>query len=240
MIAIPAIDLREGACVQLVGGSYEQERVRLDDPVAVARRWRELGFRHLHVVDLDAATGRGCNDDVVARLLADSAGVSVQVGGGVRSLERASSLLSGGASRVVVGTRALEDREWLEDLTRKHPDRVIVAVDVRESRPLLRGWTHESPTDIATLVDTLNEFALAALLVTAVDVEGSLAGPDLPLLESVLRVTRHRVIGSGGIATLDDLRALERVGVRGAVIGMALYTGHMDAAACAAAFGGAR
>ena len=99
MIAIPAIDLRDGACVQLVGGAYEDERVRLDDPTAVARRWRELGFHALHVVDLDAATGRGCNDTIVERLLDQCDGVAVQVGGGVRSLERARALIAAGAVR---------------------------------------------------------------------------------------------------------------------------------------------
>ena len=239
MIAIPAIDLRDGACVQLVGGSYDDERVRLDDPVSVARRWRELGFRQLHVVDLDAATGRGCNDDTVARILDECDAVEVQVGGGVRSLERARGLLAAGAARVVAGTRALEDAAWLRDLVDEFPSRVVVAVDVRGRVPVVRGWSESTGLDLTTVLDGLNQLPLAGILVTAVDVEGQLGGPDLPLMTAVARALRQRVIASGGISSTDDLDALARLGVWGAVIGMALYTGHMDAARCARRFGGA-
>ena len=240
MIAIPAIDLREGACVQLVGGAYEDERVRLDDPVGVARRWRETGFRSLHVVDLDAATGRGCNDEAVEAILDASAGVDVTVGGGVRSLERARSLLTAGASRVVTGTRALEDPVWLRDVAEDHPACIVVAVDVRDSKPVVRGWSETTTLDLRDILEALNRLPLAGVLVTAVDVEGRLGGPDLALIQSVRRVARHPVIAAGGITTIDDLRALDTLGVSGAVIGMALYTGHLDAARCAAEFGGAR
>lgn len=240
MIAIPAIDLRGGACVQLVGGSYDDERVRLDDPVSVALRWRDLGFRCLHVVDLDAATERGCNDETVARILEASADVDVQVGGGVRSLERARGLLASGASRVVAGTRALEDPAWLAELAREHPSRVVVAVDVRDSKPVVRGWSETTALDLARVLARLDDLPLAGLLVTAVDVEGRLGGPDLALTQSVAHTSRHRLTAAGGITTLQDLRSLAALGAWGAVIGMALYTGHMDAAQCAAEFGGAQ
>jgi phosphoribosylformimino-5-aminoimidazole carboxamide ribotide isomerase len=239
MIAIPAIDLRGGACVQLVGGSYDEERVRLNDPVSVARRWRELGFHHLHVVDLDAATGRGCNDATVARILGDSGSIEVQAGGGVRSLERARRLLAAGASRIVTGTRALEDRAWLNDLVNTFPSSVVVAVDVRNRVPVVRGWSEATTLDLTTVLEELNDLPIAGILVTAVDVEGRLGGPDLRLMESVTRASSHRVIASGGITSIDDLCALDALGVRAAVIGMALYTGHMDAARCADQFGGA-
>ena len=240
MIAIPAIDIRDGACVQLVGGSYDDERVRLDDPVSVALRWRGLGFRHLHVVDLDAATGRGCNDETVARILEANADVEVQVGGGVRSLERARGLLASGASRVVAGTRALEDPTWLAELAREHPSRVVVAVDVRDVKPVVRGWSETTTLDLTRVLEGLDALPLAGLLVTAVDVEGRLGGPDLALTQSVAQTSRHRITAAGGITTLQDLRTLAALGIWGAVIGMSLYTGHMDAAQCAAEFGGAQ
>lgn len=238
MIAIPAIDVRDGACVQLVGGAYENERIRLGDPVAVARQWRVLGFRELHVVDLDAATGRGCNDSVVERLLADRDRVAVQVGGGVRSLERARALIAAGAARVVAGTRALEDRAWLEQVVAAFPGRIVVAVDVRNAKPVVRGWSSAIPANLDDIFRSLKDLPLAGVLVTAVDVEGRLCGPDLGLIERITKASRHPVIAAGGITTLDDLRALESLGVSAAVVGMALYTGDMDAAACAAAFGG--
>jgi phosphoribosylformimino-5-aminoimidazole carboxamide ribotide isomerase len=240
VIAVPAIDLREGACVQLVGGSYEQERVRLDDPVSVARRWREARFAHLHVIDLDAATGRGCNDETVARILDTSDGVQVQVGGGVRSLERAQSLFAAGAARVIVGTRALEEPEWLANLSRAYPARVVVAMDVRQSRPVVRGWSEQTALDLGSVLASLNGLPLAGVLVTSVDVEGRLGGPDLRLMRSVADVCTRRVIASGGITSLEDLRALAALGVWAAVIGMALYTGDMNAERCAREFGGDR
>ena len=129
MIAIPAVDLRDGACVQLVGGSFSQEKVRIENPVDVARSWEHYGFHRLHVVDLDAATGRGSNLPVVRSLLFDS-GVPVQVGGGIRSSELVEELLEAGASSVIVGTRAIEEPEWIVELSARHPGEIIVACDV--------------------------------------------------------------------------------------------------------------
>lgn len=235
MIAMPAIDVRAGACVQLVGGSYDAQRISLPDPIAVAQQWRDLGFRQLHVVDLDAATDRGDNTGVVDRLLAN--GGSVQVGGGVRTSTRVSELLSAGATRVVAGTRALQDPDWLSDVAREAPERVIVAMDVRGGRPVVRGWTEPVQRSLRELLGELDRMPLGGILVTAVDVEGRLAGPDLELVAEVLRATTLPVIAAGGITTLNDLRALDALGVWGAVIGMALYTGDMDAARCAEEFG---
>lgn len=235
MIAMPAIDVRAGACVQLVGGSYDAQRISLPDPIAVAQQWRDLGFRQLHVVDLDAATDRGDNTDVVDRLIAS--GGSVQVGGGVRTSTRVSKLLSAGATRVVAGTRALQDPDWLSDIARQSPERVIVAMDVRGGRPVVRGWTEPVQRSLRALLAELDRTPLGGILVTAVDVEGRLAGPDLKLVAEVLRATTLPVIAAGGITTLNDLRALDALGVWGAVIGMALYTGDMDAARCAEEFG---
>lgn len=236
MIVIPAIDLREGACVQLVGGSYADERVRRDDPLEVAREWANHGFQRLHVVDLDAATGRGSNRAVVRGIL-DSADVPVQVGGGVRELDRLDELLDDGASWVVLGTRALEDRDWLAEVSQHHPDRVIVAADVRERRVVTRGWSRTLPEHVSDVVEELNAFPLGGLLVTAVHREGQLEGTDLALMEDVAESCRFPVIASGGIASVEELRALEHRGVAGAVIGMALYTGAMDPRAVVQEFG---
>jgi phosphoribosylformimino-5-aminoimidazole carboxamide ribotide isomerase len=235
MIAIPAVDIREGACVQLVGGSYAEERVRRESPVEVAREWQLHGFRRLHVVDLDGATGRGTNAAIVRGILSD-AGVPVQVGGGVRTTERLEELLEDGAEWVVVGTRAIEEPDWLAEVSAQYPDRLIVAADVRDRRVVTRGWARTLPEHISDVVEELNALPLAGLLVTAVHKEGQLQGTDLPLMEDVAEASRVPVFAAGGITTIADLRALEHRGVAGAVIGMALYTGAIDPRAAAQEF----
>src|SRR5580704_9395262 len=138
MIAIPAVDIRDGACVQLVGGSYDAERVRLDNPAGVATQWEFAGFTQLHIVDLDAATGRGENTAVVREVLRATS-MQTQVGGGVRDADQIEALLQDGARRVVVGTRGIEDLDWLAEVTSAFPGTVILAADVRDRRVVTRG-----------------------------------------------------------------------------------------------------
>jgi phosphoribosylformimino-5-aminoimidazole carboxamide ribotide isomerase len=227
VIAIPAVDLREGACVQLVGGDYSNERVRLADPVAVAREWTRYGFRRLHVVDLDAATGRGSNRDVVTELLRESA-AEIQVGGGVRSTTQVDELIECGARAVVVGTRALEDVDWLARLAAAYPNEIVVAADVRDRRVVTHGWTRTLAREIIDVTEELSALPLAGLLVTAVHREGRMQGADLFLMEDVVEAASFPVYASGGIGSVADLRALADRGVAAAVIGMALYTGAID------------
>lgn len=233
---MPAIDLRDGACVQLVGGSFADERVRIPEPRGVAERWRDLGFRRLHVVDLDAAMGSGSNAAVVDELLRVP-GLAMQVGGGVRNEDTAERLLNAGAEAVVVGTRALEDPAWLEQLSKAFPGRVIVAVDVRDGSPVVRGWRTLAPRSLGDTIAKLDGLPLAAMMVTCVDVEGRQEGPDLRTVELVRAASSLPLIASGGIASHNDLVALRQLDVWAAVVGMALYTGTLDPRATAEEFG---
>lgn len=235
MRALPAIDLREGACVQLVGGDFDAERVRLPDPLAQATKFARAGFGAIHVVDLDAATGRGDNGAVIERLVAES-GLEVQVGGGVRDVARAEALSSLGAARVIVGTRAVEDRAFREEVAARLPHRVVVAVDVRGTEVLVRGWQSSSGRDVFALLEELEPLPLAGVLVTAVHREGRLAGTDEALFREVARASKHPLHASGGVTTLDDLRTLRAAGAKAAVVGMALYTGALDPRAVAEEF----
>lgn len=237
MIVIPAIDLRDGACVQLVGGEYAAERVRLPDPVAVALDWEKQGFQALHIVDLDAATGRGDNRKVI-ELLLDRTDLTVQVGGGVRDRDAIQWLVDAGATYVVVGTRALEDEEWLAEMADEFPEQLIVAADVRERKIVTRGWTRTMHMDIDEAMEKLSALPLAGVLVTAVHKEGLMGGADLALMEDVVDASDLPVIASGGIATDTDLRLLDDRGVAAAVLGMALYTGALDGRAIAEEFQG--
>ena len=178
-------------------------------------------------MDLDAATGRGSNAPLIAELVT-RAGVPAQVGGGLRTREAVADVLSAGAHWAVVGTRAVEDTEWLAEVAHDWPGRIIVAADVRDRQVVTRGWAKALPTRITDFVEETSALPLGGLLVTAVHKEGQLQGTDLALFQDVVDAARCPVIASGGITTLADLRHLEDAGVAGAVLGMALYTGALD------------
>jgi phosphoribosylformimino-5-aminoimidazole carboxamide ribotide isomerase len=227
MIAIPALDLRGGACVQLAAGSYDQELIRIPDPVGVAVAWRQYGFRHLHVVDLDGVTGRGNNNNEIRAILG-ATDAEVQVGGGIRSRDSIERSLDDGAQRVIIGTRALEDPDWLAEMTGLFPGFIVVAADVRDRKILSHGWTRTHPKLVLDLVEDLNGLPLAGVLVTAVHREEAMRGTDLPLMEDVADVAEFPVFASGGLGSLNHLRALADRGVTAAIVGMPLYSGAMD------------
>ena len=235
MRVYPAIDLREGACVQLVGGDYAQERLRIADPLTAARRFTEAGFRHLHIVDLDAATGRGNNRDALERI-AREPGLTLQVGGGVRTHEDISLRLALGYARVVVGTRAVSDLDWLTEAAKAHPGKLVLAADVKGGSVATHGWAESSGQKLETLLAAVAHLPLAAVLVTAVDVEGKLGGTDLPVMRTAVTASAVPVIASGGVSSIEDLEALAALGVHGAVIGMALYTGKLNLATLARSY----
>jgi phosphoribosylformimino-5-aminoimidazole carboxamide ribotide isomerase len=227
MRVIPAIDLRDGACVQLVGGSYADERVRIEDPPAVADNWARLGFDRIHLVDLDAATGRGSNREIVRAILGRRQ-IEVQCGGGVRDLDTIGELLAGGASEVVLGTRAVEDRIWLEEAVATYPNRIIVAADTKGRQLATHGWAEDDSHNVLEFVDELGSLPLAAILVTAIEREGRMEGPDLSLMRDLALRSKLPLQASGGIRSVDDIRRLDGLGVSAVVVGMALYTGALD------------
>jgi phosphoribosylformimino-5-aminoimidazole carboxamide ribotide isomerase len=228
MIVWAALDLRANRVVQLVGGNPEAERVSLPDPVAVARHWVDEGFEALHVVDLDAALGEGDNRAAILAILA-AVSVPVQVGGGLRDDEAVARVLDAGAARAIIGTRAVEDRAWIEALVARHPGRIVVAADVRAGSIVTRGW--RAAADIAgeDFLRELDPLDLAGVLVTDVTHEGQLTGVDVARFRSLVSATEHPFIAAGGIANIEDLRMLESAGAAGAVLGMSLYTGSITA-----------
>ena len=240
MYVLPAVDLREGACVQLVGGAYADERVRLDDPLAAAREWARLGFQRLHVVDLDAATGRGSNASVVEEIVRHGGFDAVQVGGGVRDADAVDALLALGVAAAVVGTRGVEDPDWLAETAERFPGALVLEADVRERLVVTRGWERTLPKRVTDLVEELAGIPLAGILVTAVHKEGQMQGVDRRLIEDVVDLATVPVLASGGVGSVHDLHVLAECGAAGAVVGMALYTGALDARAVAEEFGGSQ
>lgn len=237
MIAVPAVDLSGGRCVQWVGGLPETERVSLPDPAAVAARWWRKGFGTLHVVDLDAALGRGDNRALVRELIARTEAVT-QFGGGVRDREGIERALAAGADRVIVGTRAVEDSAWLDRAAAAFPDQVVVAADMRDGRVLRRGWTRSSETTVEDFLAALDDLPLAGVLCTDVAREGRVRGSDLERADAVIRASSHPVWVSGGISSVEELRRLRGLGAAGAVLGMALYDDTLSVEAVAREFGG--
>ncbi|HSG50355.1 MAG TPA: 1-(5-phosphoribosyl)-5-[(5-phosphoribosylamino)methylideneamino] imidazole-4-carboxamide isomerase [Longimicrobiales bacterium] len=239
MIATPAVDLRGGRCVQLVGGRPEEERVSLPDPVAVAHGWWERGFGALHIVDLDAALGDGDNRAVISAVAAATP-AETQVGGGVRDTAAIEDLLALGVSRVVVGTRAVDDPAWLSETVHRFPGRITVAADVRDGIVLRKGWTEGTGLVLEELLATLAELPLAGVLCTDVGREGRMQGIHRASVARALAASPHPMWISGGVTTLEELDFLADAGAAGVVLGMALYTGTLDADTVAARYGSER
>ncbi len=238
----PAIDLLGGRCVRLYQGDYDRETVYGDDPVAQAQAFESEGAPWIHVVDLDAArTGEPVNRDVVAAIAA-GVSVPVQSGGGVRDDDAAEALFDAGVTRVVVGTAALEDPQFVRRLAARHP--VAVGLDARGRDVAVRGWLQGSGKDLLELAAAFEDAGVAALVVTEISRDGTLEGPDTEGLSQVLASTSIPVIASGGVGTLDDLRTLagiETAGRRlsGVIAGRAIYERAFSVADGVAACGGA-
>jgi phosphoribosylanthranilate isomerase len=223
---LPAVDVIEGQAVQLVQGVSGSEKA-FGDPLEAALRWQEGGAEWLHLVDLDAAFGRGSNADLLARIV-DAVDMKVEMSGGIRddaSLDRA---MATGCRRVNIGTAALEDPDWCAKAIATYGDRVAVGLDVRGRTLAARGWTRDGG-DLYEVLARLDSEGCARYVVTDVNKDGMLAGPNLQLLRDVCAATDRPVVASGGVTTLDDLRALAGLadaGVEGAIIGTALYAGN--------------
>jgi len=230
---LPAIDLRGGHCVRLHQGDFDAETVYDDDPVRVAREFEAAGAGWIHVVDLDAArTGERTHLDQI-RLIVRSVTCKVEVGGGVRTVDAALELPDAGVERVVVGTAAVERPALVEELCQQYPGRVAVGLDARGNEVAIRGWVEGSGADLVTSAQRFDGIGLAALIVTEIGRDGTLEGPAFGQLAAVLAASEVPLVASGGVGTLDDLRALARLragdrGLAGVIVGRAIYEGRFD------------
>jgi len=233
MIVIPAVDIKDRKCVQLVQGDPGRKLVELENPLKVAERWVEEGAEMIHVVDLDRAIyQRDTNLDIV-REIVSSLEVPVQVGGGIRTLEDALDLIDAGAYRVILGTSAVRDPGIVEELSKEvGRERVMVALDAREGKVVIRGWrerTRYSPVEIGKI---LEEKGAGSILFTDVDVEGLLRGVKIHTVKNLVEKLNIPVVASGGISSYQDILKLRDVGVEGVVIGSALYKNILDLRKC--------
>jgi len=228
MIIIPAVDIRGGCCVRLREGRADQETVFSEDPVAMARRWVDLGAERLHVVDLDGALGKPRQTDVVRRVIEAAAPVPVEVGGGLRDDVAVGAMLEAGARWVVLGTGAL-DPTFLTAVCHKHPGRIIVAVDGRGSHVAVKGWTEVANVTVTELGRQARAAGAAALLYTDVSRDGTEQGPNVKDTAALAEAIDLPILASGGVSSAEDLLTLAAIpGLEGAVVGRALYTGAID------------
>ena len=220
---LPAVDVANGQAVRLVQGEAGTE-TDYGDPLAAAMTWQEQGAQWIHLVDLDAAFGRGSNAALLARVVGEL-DVDVEMSGGIRDDDSLAAALATGCRRVNIGTAALEQPEWCAKVIAEHGDRVAIGLDVRGTTLVARGWTQEGGQLFETL-ERLDAEGCARYVVTDVHRDGTLTGPNLALLADVCAATDRPVVASGGVSVLDDLRAIAAIdGVEGAIVGKALYAG---------------
>jgi phosphoribosylformimino-5-aminoimidazole carboxamide ribotide isomerase len=228
MEIIPAIDLRNGKCVRLYQGDYSRETVFNENPLDVALKWQSLGAPRIHIVDLDgAAAGEVVNLDII-ETIASAVQVPVQLGGGIRSLETIISVLKLGVDRVILGTVAVENPELVEEACRKYAESIIVSIDARDGQVSTRGWLQESRLRALDLAEEMKKLGVLRLIYTDIERDGTLSGPNYRALSELVTGIDLPVIAAGGVSSIENLEKLKEIGVEGAIIGQALYTGNID------------
>jgi phosphoribosylformimino-5-aminoimidazole carboxamide ribotide isomerase len=227
VLIFPAIDLRGGQCVRLRQGDYSQETVFDADPVAAALRWVEQGAQYLHIVDLDGAReGRPVNSDAV-EAIASASGIPCQLGGGLRSEEHIDEALARGVTRVVLGTRALQNPQWFAGICRRFPGKVVAGIDAKHGKVATDGWLKVADCSALDLARQCAEWPIAALVYTDISRDGMLEGPNVEAMAEMASAVAVPVIASGGVTTADDVRRLARRNLAGCIIGRALYEGQI-------------
>ena len=239
MLLIPAIDLKDGRCVRLRQGNMAAETVYSDSAAEVAGMWQQAGATIIHVVDLNGAMDGEPRNFPEIEAVMKAVSVKVQVGGGIRNLATVRQYVNAGVSRVVLGTAALTDHLFLDQACKEFPGRILLGLDARDGKVAVKGWTSVSETKALDLLKVLSGFAIGAVIYTDISRDGMLSGPNVPALKEVAEYSSFPVIASGGITSIEDLRAVQSLGPRieGAIVGKALYDGKLDYRAALDALG---
>jgi phosphoribosylformimino-5-aminoimidazole carboxamide ribotide isomerase len=229
MIVIPAIDLKEGQCVRLLQGRKDRVTSYSDDPVAVALRWREEGAELIHIVDLDGAfSGTQKNLESIRRIRA-AVDIRLEVGGGIRDLNRIKELLDEGIDRVILGTSAVKNPQIVRTACREYPERILVGIDARDGRVAVKGWEEVTAIDAMDFAQRMESIGVAGIIYTDISRDGMLTGPNISTTRAMVESLGIPVIASGGISSIEDIRRLNEIeGLWGAITGKALYTGNLD------------
>lgn len=227
MIIFPAIDILNGKCVRLIQGDYQQETVYSDSPVNMALEWESKGAEYLHLVDLDGAkTGQSINKQVIKEI-AQSVSIPVQVGGGIRSIETVKEHIENGVSRVIIGTAAISDPDFLQQAVDTYEDKIAVSIDAKNGYVATDGWTRTSEIKAIDLLLELEQMGVETIVYTDILRDGMLQGPNFAELTTINQATSIDVIASGGVTTKEDIQQLQSMDLYGAIIGKALYDGNL-------------
>jgi phosphoribosylformimino-5-aminoimidazole carboxamide ribotide isomerase len=228
MEVIPAIDLKGEKCVRLYQGDYSQETVFSQEPVEIARRWQSLGARRLHIVDLDgAAKGELCHASLIAEIVR-TVHIPLQLGGGLRRIQAIEQVLELGVARAILGTAAIDDHALIQEACRRFGNRVIVSIDARDGYVAIRGWLEKSTVTAIELVESMASLGVERFIYTDIARDGTLTEPNFNGVRELVIKTKCPIIIAGGISSLEHLRKLAQLGVEGAIVGRALYTGDID------------
>lgn len=241
MILFPAIDLMGGKVVRLMHGAKADAKVYSDNPVATAQQWQDLGAEWIHLIDLDRAFGEGKNNQKMVRAILSKVTIPVQLGGGLRSTEQVEEAIAWGARRVILGTRAVRDREWLKSMVDAHGEAVAVAIDTRKGLVEVSGWVESTEFHATAYAIELVKMGVQRVIVTDIDRDGTMGGLNLGLAETIARDRRLKVIASGGAGSVEQLEKLKLMGdagLEGLVLGRALYEGQLTLAQARAYLGG--
>ena len=228
MIIYPAIDLYEGKAVRLLRGDYAQMTVYNDNPVAVAKAFRDSGATVIHVVDLEGARdGNPANFDVIKQIVNET-GLLIQVGGGIRTADIIKQYIDAGVKRCILGTAAVSVPGFLREMVSVFGDSIAAGVDIKDGFVAIKGWIEVSDTDAHSFCNTVEELGVQTIICTDISKDGVMAGTNIELYETLKRELSINIIASGGVSTLDDIKTLSRLDIHGAIIGKALYTGDID------------
>ncbi|MEK4404324.1 1-(5-phosphoribosyl)-5-[(5-phosphoribosylamino)methylideneamino]imidazole-4-carboxamide isomerase [Sporosarcina psychrophila] len=228
MILFPAIDIRDGKCVRLIQGDYDQEIIYNDSPTAMALEWEKQGADYIHVVDLDGAkTGNSLNREAI-QAIAKNVSIPVQVGGGIRTMEIIDAHIASGVSRVIIGTAAIQDKPFLKQAVEKYGDKIAVSIDARKGFVATDGWTETSDVLAVDLLKELEVIGVKTVIYTDILKDGMMQGPNFNELEMMDNASSIDIVASGGVSTEEDIIQLRELDLYGAIIGKALYEGKIS------------
>ena len=228
MIIFPAIDLRGGKCVRLIQGDFDKETVYSDDPQATALKWQNLGAKFLHVVDLDGARAGSPQNLPAIKNILDAVKIPIEVGGGIRTIDDMEKLLSLGVRRVILGSVAVENPALVKEAVQKFGDKIVVGIDARNSFVAVHGWEKSSAVKAGELAKKIVAAGVKTIIYTDISKDGMLSGVNAEIFTELAKESRAQIVASGGVKSIEDIRALKAAKVAGVIVGKAIYTGSLD------------